>query len=74
MQQSLRQFRDEQDFQALLEAKTLLEKELESVRERWKQLQGETCLVDNTVRETQEKSRTRKSERGQAHLQSSKKI
>jgi len=64
VQQSLRQFSDEQDFQALLEAKTFLEKELVSVRERLKQLEGETCVVDYAVRETQEKSRVRKAQRG----------
>lgn len=66
VQGALGKFSDEQDFQALLEAKKFLENEISGVRERFQQVETETSQVDKALRIMQEKARTRKAQRGGA--------
>ena len=66
VQGALGKYSDEQNFQALLEAKKFLEKELTGVRERFQQVEGEMSQVDKALRVVQEKARTRKTQRGGA--------
>ena len=63
VQEGLATHSDEQTFQALLEAKKFLEKEITGVRERFEQVEGEMVQVDHALRIGQEKARNRKPQR-----------